>query len=245
MYTLAIAAQKGGPGKTTTCNALAAAFTKAGRNVLTVDADPQGNLSRSILKEPAENTLFDVLRGTVPTTDAIYKATYGAVIAPGDRLKEKDPIAGREPEQALKKAMEAVKRAYDICIIDTPPQLGLLTIAALTAADGVIIPVNVDRYSLDQLTEFYRTYTGVRQTTNKRLTLLGAIVTRYDNRISIYKDILAAMEAQAKICKTKVYKPPVRHTSKVVNWQYEGVTKCTAQQDYEELAAQILKDIKK
>lgn len=245
MYTLAIAAQKGGTGKSTTCHALGAEFSKAGRSVLLVDADPQGDLSLSVTQEQPQKTLYGVLQGAAKISDAIYNCAYGGIIAPGDRLKEKDPIAGREPEQALKRALEAVKKAYDVCIIDTPPQLGLLTITALTAADGVIVPATADRYSLEQLSEFYRTFSGIRQTTNKTLRLLGVIMTRYNGRVGLYQDILAAMQAQAKVYKTKVYLPPVRATSAVTAWQYGCVSKSTAQQDYAALAAQILKDIKK
>ena len=245
MYTLAIAAQKGGTGKTTTAQALAAEFTKAGYNLLLVDADPQGNLSRSLLQEKANYTLYDVLQKDAPTASAIYKARYGHIMAPGDGLKGKEPIIDAQPAYAIKTALEGQKRAFDVCLIDTPPNLGQLTVAALTAADGVIVPARPDRYSIDGLQELHRTYTAIKQSTNKRLQLLGVIVTQYASRVNLCKDILAALETQAKLLHTKVYLPPVRYTSAVVGWQYEGVTgKSTAQQDYEQLAAQILKDIK-
>ena len=244
MYTLAIAAQKGGTGKTTTAQALAAELAKAGHKLLLVDADPQGNLARTLLQEKADNTLYDVLQGTVPATSATYKARYGHIIAPGDALKGKDPITAPEPAYALKRALEGQKRAYDVCIVDTPPNLGQLTVAALTAADGVIVPARPDRYSIDGLQELHRTCSAIRQSTNKRLQLLGVIVTQYNSRVNLCKDILAALEAQAKILHTKVYLPPVRYTAAVTGWQYEGISKCTAQQDYEALAAQIMADMK-
>lgn len=244
MYTLAIAAQKGGTGKTTTAAALAAELSKAGYNLLMVDADPQGNLSRTLLQEKAESTLYDVLQGSVPATNATYKARYGHIIAPGDALKGKDPITGPEPAHALKRALEGQRRAYDVCIVDTPPNLGQLTVAALTAADGVIVPARPDRYSLDALQELHRTCTAIRQSTNKRLQLLGVIITQFNSRANLCKDILSALEAQSKILHTKVYLPPVRYAAAVTGWQYEGITKCTAQQDYETLCTQIMADMK-
>lgn len=244
MYTLAIATQKGGTGKTTTAAALAAELTKAGYNLLVVDADPQGNLSRTMLQDQAENTLYDVLQNRVPAASATYKARYGHIIAPGDGLKGKDPITDPEPAYALKRALEGQKRAYDICIIDCPPNLGQLTVAALTAADGVIVPARPERYSIDGLRELERTCHAIRQSTNKRLQLLGVIITQYQQQVVLQQGIVSALGVQARALRTKVYQPPVRFTATVGKWQYEGVTRCTAQQDYAELTAQILADMK-
>lgn len=245
MYTLAITAQKGGPGKTTTALALGALMHKAGHRILFIDADPQGNLSSSLLQEEATNTLYDVLNGSIPITSATYAGLYGPVIAPGDRLKEKDPIQGSQPEYALKRALEAIKRgAYDVCIIDSGPQLGLL-VANMTAADGLIIPTRPDRYGLDMLPEIYRTYSTVKAATNKRLQMLGILITQYNGRVNLCRDILAALEAQARILHTKVYQPPVRFTMGVTAWQYgEFTERSTAGQDYAELATRIMEDMK-
>lgn len=244
MYTLAMATEKGGTGKTSSCLALGAELHKAGYKVLYVDCDPQGNLTRTLLQEKADNTLYNVLQGKVPATSATYSARTGAIIPSEEALKGKDPITVPEPAQALKRALEGQRRAYDVCILDCPRSLGQLTIAALTAADGVIVPARTDRYSIDGLQDMYRTCAGIRQSTNKRLQLLGVIVTQYNARVNLCKDILAALEAQAKVLHTKVYLPPVRMCAAVTGWQYEPISKCTAQQDYEALAAQIMADMK-
>lgn len=244
MYTLAVATEKGGTGKTTTAQALGAELFKAGHSVLYVDCDPQGNLTRTLLQEEAQHTLYDVLQGRVPATGATYKARTGHIIPSEEALKGKDPITGQQPAYALKTALEGQRRAYDVCILDCPRSLGQLTIAALTAADGVIVPARPDRYSIDGLQDMARTCSAIRQSTNKRLQMLGVVITQYNGRVNLNKDILAALEAQAKILHTKVYLPPVRYAAAVTAWQYEGITRCTAAQDYEELARQIMADMK-
>ena len=244
MYTLAIATEKGGTGKTTTAQALGFELSKAGHSVLYVDCDPQGNLTRTLLQEKAEHTLYDVLQERVPAASATYTARTGAIIPSEEALKSKDPITAQQPAYALKTALEGLKRAYSVCILDCPRSLGQLTVAALTAADGVIVPARPDRYSIDGLQDMHRTCTAIRQSTNKRLQILGCIVTQFNSRVNLCKDILAALEAQAKILHTKVYTPPVRYAAAVTAWQYEGVTRCTAAQDYEVLARQIMADMK-
>ena len=178
--------------------------------------------------------------------DAQANMTKAEIEAPftGGKLA---PLYGSEPEYRIKRALQAVENDFDVCIIDTAPTLGEMTIAALVAADGVIVPVRADRYSLYGLQDFHNTFMTVKeQTTNRAVKLLGVVITQYSGRSSLARDIADAIRDQAKKLKTKVYEPPVRSTISATEWQYTGYTVgSTAQKDYAVIAQQIISDIKK
>ena len=228
---------------------MGAELNKAGYRVLFVDCDPQANLTRAELEKPPQFGLYDVLRGTHKTADAITAGRNGHILPSDGRMAQGGklaPLHGTEPEYRLKRALRAVADQYDVCIIDTAPTLGELTIAALIAADGVVVPVRADRYSLYGLQDFFSTFQTVReQTTNTNVNLLGIILTDYSGRSTLARDVADAIRQQAKTLKTKVYEPPIRHTVAAVEWQYEGHTAgSTAARDYAEITAQIIKDAK-
>ena len=249
MYVLTISCQKGGTGKTTTALAIGAEIYKAGYRVLFADCDPQANLTRAELEKPFTSGLYDVLRGTHKTADAIATGRHGDILPSDGRMAQGGKLAalaGAEPEYRLKRALKAVAGDYDVCIIDTPPTLGEFAIAALIAADGVIVPMRADRYSLYGLQDFYSTFQTVRtSTTNSKLKLLGIILTDYSGRSTLVRDVADAIRQQAKAIKTTVYEPPIRHTVSAQEWQYTGHSSgSTAAKDYEEVTAQIIEDIK-
>ena len=250
MYTLTVACQKGGTGKTTTALAIGSELSKLGYRVLFVDTDSQANLTKAELETPFTTGLYDVL------TDRKIKATMGIVasrhgyILPSDgRMAQggkSAPLYGSEPEYRIRKVLQTVSDDFDVAVIDTPPTLGEMTIAALTTSDGVVVPCRADRYSLMGLQDFYATFTTVKdQTTNSKLDLLGVVITAFSGRSALAKDIAEALEQQAKQLKSKVYKPYIRNTIATTEWEYTGYTNgSTAQKDYCVVAEQLAKDMK-
>ncbi len=183
--TLAMANQKGGVAKTTTTLNLAVALRERGMRVLAVDLDPQSNLSMSqgIDVESLPTTMYDVLvRGTsiaeVIHVREVDVAAAGIELA-GAELALSGMI-GRE--RALDRALRLVAEAYDYILIDTPPSLGLLTINAMVAAQGVVVPVQCEYLSLRGLAQLQGTLAQVREHLNPQVEITGILPTMYDGR---------------------------------------------------------------
>ena len=249
MYTIAVCNQKGGVGKSSSVLAVGSCLSRSGYRVLYIDADPQSNLSSTLADEEPENGLYDVLKGK-KITDAIITAKNGHILTADPRLAEMNTNT-RADLRTLKSALEAVKRAYDVVLIDCPPNLGIMTRYGLFAADGVLCPLRLDRYSVDGLQEFYQTYTEVKQTRKdvgikSAFALLGIIVTHYNQRVTLNQSIYDMLVRQAEDLKTKVY-TPVRLTTAVDKWQYTGnifAGNSTAAQDYQQIVKDLVEDIK-
>ncbi len=192
--------QKGGVGKTTTCVNMAAYLAKAGKKVLLVDLDPQGNattglgFTKSSLKKSVYNVLIDeeeVKENVLPTE------IEGLMILPSNidlAGAEVELVYKKSREKVLKGALDKVKAAYDFILIDCPPSLGLITINALAAADSVIIPIQSEYYALEGLSQLMNTISLVRQHLNKSLKVEGVVLTMYDGRSLISKQIAAEIK---------------------------------------------------
>ena len=182
---IALANQKGGVAKTTTTVNLAAALREQGRRVLVVDLDPQSNLSMSqgIDVESLDVTMFDVLVHGRSIADVVHVREVD-VAAAGIELAGAElalsSMMGRE--RALQRALAPIKGAYDDILIDTPPSLGLLSINAMVAADGVIVPVQCEYLSLRGLAQLQNTLAQVREHLNPNVDILGILPTMYDAR---------------------------------------------------------------
>ena len=198
MYICAIANQKGGVGKTTTTHNLGVQLARnAKKRVLLLDLDAQGNLSDACGLEPQtlERTVFDVLAGNVPIAGAKSTLETGLDILPANiRLAEAElAFAGRMGrENLLKKALASVAGEYDYVLIDCPPSLGLLTVNALNAANGLLVPVQVEYYALAGLALIRQTAELVRDL-NPDLAILGLVLTFFDARKTLNKDVAAAL----------------------------------------------------
>ena len=248
MKTIAIAAQKGGVGKTASAAAIGAGLHRAGQRVLYIDLDPQANLSAQLGVDQSAATVTDVLTGKRKITDAIQDTAQGAIIPADGLLAGKDILTGRGAEYRLRDALEPVKRKHDICLIDCPPSLGLLTIAALTAADGVIIPCKADRFSLDALQEISDTIAAVKERANKRLTVYGVLVTMFMPRSTVQRVMLEELTEQASRAGVTVYEPPIRRAVAVEETQLGGTvydTRNGAAEDYQQITSTILKQLMK
>ncbi len=184
---IAIANQKGGVGKTTTAINLAACIAAAGRRVLLIDLDPQGNATSglSIDKNSLELTLYDALVNNVPLQEIILPTQLkGLDIVPtnkelvGAEIELVD-IPGREFR--LRQAITPFLSSYDFIYIDCPPSLSLLTVNGLAAAKGVIIPLQCEYFSLEGLSELLRTIRLVRDSLNASLEIAGILLTMYQH----------------------------------------------------------------
>jgi chromosome partitioning protein len=183
---IAFANQKGGVAKTTTTLNLGVALAERGKRVLTVDLDPQSNLtmSQGIDPEELDRSMFDVLVHKTPIEDIILSREIDLAVSSIDLAGAElamSSMIGRE--RALQKALLPVRSTYDYILIDTPPSLGLLTINALTAADGVIVPVQCEYLSLRGLVQLENTLTMIRENLNPDVSIEGILPTMYDQRL--------------------------------------------------------------
>ena len=192
---LAIANQKGGVGKTTTCVNLAASLAATQRRVLLVDLDPQGNATMGcgIDKRDLELTTCDVLLGEASAADTIISAPEGNfAVMPGNEeltLAEVKLLQEIGREMRLRKALQPVAGLYDFILIDCPPSINMLTVNALTAADGVLIPMQCEYYALEGLSALLNTVEQVRDTVNPELEIYGLLRTMVDPRINLSNEV--------------------------------------------------------
>ena len=191
---IAFANQKGGVGKTTSAVNIAAGVASLGKRVLLCDFDPQGNASSGVgVEKNADKTVYDVLMGDNPY-EALVKTNFENL----DCIPASMPLAGAELEIAdenrreakLKAALDMLRPDYDYIFIDCPPSLGLLTINALCASDGVIVPMQCEYFALEGLSQLMKTLSIVKKKYNPNLSLDGVVVTMFDGRLNLSLQVL-------------------------------------------------------
>ena len=197
---LAIVNQKGGVGKTTTAVNLAASLAATKRRVLLIDLDPQGNATTGcgVNKYELEQTLYDVLLGHCSAQDAIVSLNdiqFDLLPANGDlTAAEVELMSAHSKEARLKNALNSLPANYDYILIDCPPSLNMLTVNALVAASGVIIPMQCEFYALEGLSALLHTIESIQQTHNPTLQISGILRTMHDPRASLTADVSAQLE---------------------------------------------------
>jgi chromosome partitioning protein len=187
--------QKGGVGKTTSCVNLSAYCAAAGKKVLLVDMDPQGNATTGLgfTKSSIKKTVYDILNEHCVAKDAMLATEVDNLfILPANidlAGAEIDLVYKRGREKVLRKAIEPLKKEFDFIFIDCPPSLGMLTINAMVASDSVIIPIQSEYFAMEGLTQLVNSVSMVKQSLNRSLEVEGVLLTMFDSRSLIAKQI--------------------------------------------------------
>ncbi len=195
----AITNQKGGVGKTTSCVNLAASLAATKRRVLLVDMDPQGNatMGSGVDKSTAAFTAYDVLMGFIDVPDAAITPTevgFSVLAANSDLTAAEVQLLNQpDKEHRLFNALQLVTNQYDYILIDCPPSLNMLTVNALVACEGVIIPMQCEYYALEGLSALINTINQIQAALNPRLKIEGILRTMYDPRMSLTLDVSAQL----------------------------------------------------
>lgn len=244
--------QKGGVGKSTSVVNIAASLGVLDKRVLVIDVDPQGNTTSGfgINKKTAAGTVYDVLIGRTEARDAVQTTEFRNISV----LPANISLAGAEfelvmadnRESRLKTAIEPLLDAYDYVLIDCPPSLGILTINALVAADGLVVPMQCEYYSLEGLTQLMMSVKQIKKRFNPKLQLTGILITMYNGRLNLSTQVMdelkkyyagqlfhTAISRNVKLSEAPSFGQPV--------WYYDKFSKGAAL--YHEVAKELMQKI--
>ncbi len=247
-----IANQKGGVGKTTTTVNLAAALAKAGKKVLLVDIDPQGNSTSGlgIDKRRCEKTVYDCLINEEKAENVLVETEYENLCVCPSNLAlsgaEIELISVMGRENRLKQSLASAKDIYDFILIDTPPSLGLITVNTLTAADSIIIPIQCEFYALEGVSQLVETVKRIKKALNPALFIQGIVMTMYDARTNLAMQVVDEVK---RFFPGKVYKTIIPRNVRVSEAPgfgkpviyYDEASK--GAEAYIELAAELMESI--
>ena len=246
---ITIANQKGGVGKTTTVINLATAMAACDKKTLIIDADPQGNASTGLGldKTVLKSNFYDLIRGDISINKAIAKTKIpNLFIIPTSidlAVVEQEFVNLEDREQRLKKEIQKLNIYFDYILIDCPPSLGLLTLNALVACKNLLVPLQVEFYALEGLTQLMETVNQIKNNYNTSLNLQGIVLTMYDKRNKISE--LVACDVK-DFFKEKVYKTIIPRNVKISEAPSHGMPilmydiSCSGSQAYASLAAEII-----
>lgn len=249
MPVLTLSNQKGGVGKTTSAVNIAAALGTRGKRVLLCDIDPQGNATSGvgINKNKLAASSYDVLIGRCGAGEAIVKTEYEnlSVLPANISLAacELEISALDDRQNRLAKALETVSGDYDYIIIDCPPSIGLLTVNALCAADGVIIPMQCEYYALEGLSQLVMSIRQVKKLYNPKLDITGILITMYNGRLNLSMQV---MEELKKYYAAKLFSETVARNVRLSEAPSYGMPiqyfdkNSKGARAYDEIAAEII-----
>ena len=246
---LALANQKGGVGKTTSAVNIAASLGILGKKVLLVDLDPQGSATGSlgISKKSLGFSMADLLIGGCSVENALIHTEFqGLDLLPANISlagADFDLIEKENPEAGLRRLLVGLKDEYDFIILDCPPSLGMLTVNAMAASDGVIIPMQCEYFALEGLSQLMMTVRRIKKRYQPRLALTGILVTMYNGRLTLSTQVMAELEKHygealfkttvsrnVRLCEAPSYGKPV--------WYYDKSAK--GAKEYLRVAEELL-----
>lgn len=246
---IAIANQKGGVGKTTTAINLSACLAEAGKKVLTIDMDPQGNTTSGlgIDKDNVENTIYELMLGECTIKDSIHTTEIENLMLMPSNVNlagaEIELLGIDEKEYILKNEINLVKDEYDYLIIDCPPSLNMLTINAMTTADSVLVPIQCEYYALEGLSQLMHTVNLVQQRLNPILHIEGIVFTMYDARTNLS---LQVVENVKNNLSANIYKTIIPRNIKLAEAPSHGLPiniydkRSTGAESYRLLAKEVM-----
>lgn len=241
-----IASQKGGNSKSTTSLILWAGLNSRGKKALLVDLDPQGNATFAAGGNSSGPTSRELLTKEATAQEAIQQTPTGALIPASKGLAGADIyLTNKGKEYRLKEALEPVKGEYDAIILDTPPALGILTVNAMTAADRLVITAQADAFSLQGIEELARTLGPIRKYTNPGLQISGVLLTRYNARSILTREVTDLAGQLAQQLGTRVFETKIREGIAVKESQlkreslFSYAPKSNPAQDYQQFIAEL------
>jgi len=245
---ITIGNRKGGVGKTTTAAAVASCLKADGERVLLVDLDSQCNLSSNVGADASRTSILNVLLDGVHAKDAIQPSCICDIIPGSLEFGKIEDALGKKTgrEFRLIESLVPLKDDYDYCVLDTPPNLGIATTNALTASDDLIIPTIAESFALDGVAQLYDSIQEVRHYTNKTLRIAGILVTLYNGRAILSRNMYDELEKMASSMGTKVFKQTIRRSINVAEAQqsskdlFDYAANSNAAQDYKAFVNEYL-----
>lgn len=246
---IAIANQKGGVGKTTTAINVASCIAEAGKKVLAIDLDPQGNMTSGlgVDKNEVENTVYELMLDECSVQESIVES----VVENLDIISSNVNLAGaeiellgiNEKEYILKSAVDYIKDDYDFIIIDCPPSLNMLTVNAMTTANTILVPIQCEYYALEGLSQLMHTINLVQDRLNPELKIEGLVFTMYDMRTNLSNQVVENVKENLD---TKIYNTMIPRNIKLAEAPSYGLpinmydTKSAGAESYRKLAKEIV-----
>ena len=205
--------RKGGTAKTATAGALGAGLSIRGYKTLCIDMDSQANLTFDMGASSEGLSVMDVLKETATAEEAIQHTDRGDIIPGSAELATADLVI--KNAYSLRNAIDPIREQYDFIVIDCPPSLGILTVNALTASDSAVITAQAEVHSLQAIGQLNETIKAVRQNTNSNLQIEGILITRYNGRAILSRDMKQNLQEAARLLNTKVFAQPIRECTAI------------------------------
>lgn len=246
---IAVANQKGGVGKTTTAINLSACLAEAGKKVLTIDLDPQGNTTSGlgVDKNEVKNTIYELMLGECSVGESIIKTAIDNLYLLSSNVNlagaEIELLDIKEKEYILKNEIDYVQDDFDFIIIDCPPSLSMLTVNAMTTANTILVPIQCEYYALEGLSQLMHTIDLVQRRLNPNLEMEGVVFTMYDGRTNLS---LQVVENVKNNLDTKIYNTIIPRNVRLAEAPSYGLpiniydSKSTGAESYRALAQEVI-----